>query len=156
MISKKKAIAGAIILVVLSSFFTFTLTNFIAIPVGEKVLISKQEYQSFKDLKKTLSKMLTLEKYIKDNYYKPVDEKQIEDGVIKGLFASLGDPYSVYMNKKEFEEFMTHTKGTYGGIGVIMTPAEDGFITVVSSIEDTPGEKAGIQSGDKIIKVNHK
>ena len=100
--------------------------------------------------------MIGLKGFIEENYYKPVNEVDFEEGIIKGLFKSLNDPYSVYMTKNEFDDFMTHTKGTYGGIGVIMTPGEDGFITVVSPIEDTPGAKVGIQSGDKIVKVNEK
>ncbi|WZL72141.1 S41 family peptidase [Clostridiaceae bacterium 35-E11] len=156
MISKKRIFTGAFILVLITGLLTFTLTNVFALSVGEKVIISKDEYDYYKNLNKTYEKMLSLKGFIKENYYQPVDESKMEDGIIKGLFESLGDPYSVYMDKKEFENFMTHTKGTYGGIGVIMTPGKDGFITVVSPIEDTPGEKAGMQSGDKIVKVNDK
>jgi carboxyl-terminal processing protease len=156
MISKKNAILGAMILVLLTGVITFTLTNVFALSVGEKVIITKQNYDYYKDISKTYNKVLSLKDFIETNYYKEVDESKIEDGIIKGLFQSLEDPYSVYMNKKEFEDFMTHTKGTYGGIGVIMTPGEDGYITVVSPIEDTPGERAGLKSGDKILKVNGK
>lgn len=156
MISKKNAIIGAIILVLLTSIATFTFTNAFALTIGEKVVISKKNYEYYKDLQKTYNKVLSLKEFIEKNYYKPVDESKIEDGILKGLFQALEDPYSVYMTKSEFEDFMTHTKGTYGGIGVIMTPGEDGLITVVSPIEDTPGERAGIKSGDKILKVNGK
>jgi carboxyl-terminal processing protease len=57
------------------------------------------------------------------------------------------------MSKKEYEEFNMETEGEYGGIGVIVTPGDDNLITVVSPIEDTPGERAGIKTGDKIIRV---
>ncbi|KXG75272.1 S41 family peptidase [Thermotalea metallivorans] len=156
MISKKNAIISAIILVLLTSIATFAFTNAFALTVGEKVVISKKNYEYYKDLQKTYNKVLGLKEFIEKNYYKPVDESKIEDGILKGLFQALEDPYSVYMTKSEFEDFMTHTKGSYGGIGVIMTPGEDGLITVVSPIEDTPGERAGIKSGDKILKVNGK
>ncbi|MFZ5969722.1 MAG: S41 family peptidase [Bacillota bacterium] len=156
MISRKNALIGAVIIVMLSSIVTFTLTNAFALTFGQKVVISKENYEYYKGLNESFSKMLTLKDFIDENYYKPIDESKIEDAVIKGLFASLEDPYSVYMTKKEFDDFMTHTKGTYGGIGVIMTPGEDGFVTVVAPIEDTPGERAGMISGDKIVKVNDK
>lgn len=156
MISKKSAITGALILVVLTSVLTFTLSNIFALTVGEKVVISRSDYNYYKDVQKSYGKVLGLKSFIKENYYKDVDVEKMEDGIIKGLFESLEDPYSVYMNAKEFEDFMVHTKGSYGGIGVIMTPGEDGFVTVVAPIEDTPGEKAGLVSGDKITKVDGK
>ncbi|MEW9121201.1 MAG: S41 family peptidase [Thermotaleaceae bacterium] len=156
MISKKSAITGALILVVLTSVLTFTLSNIFALTVGEKVVISRSDYNYYKDVQKSYGKVLGLKSFIKENYYKDVDVEKMEDGIIKGLFESLEDPYSVYMNAKEFEDFMVHTKGSYGGIGVIMTPGEDGFVTVVAPIEDTPGEKSGLVSGDKITKVDGK
>lgn len=156
MISKKKAVIGAIIVAIITSMMTFTVTNIVALTVGNKVVIPKSDFEYYKDIQRTYSKVLALKDFIEKNYYKPVDAEKMEDGIIKGLFASLEDPYSVYMNNKEFDDFMVHTKGTYGGIGVIMTPGEDGFVTVVSPIEDTPGERAGLISGDKIIKVDGK
>ncbi|SHK04325.1 C-terminal processing peptidase-3. Serine peptidase. MEROPS family S41A [Geosporobacter subterraneus DSM 17957] len=156
MISKKNAVIGAIILVIITSMMTFTVTNIVTLTVGNKVVIPKSDFEYYKDIQRTYSKVLALKDFIEKNYYKPVDTEKMEDGIIRGLFASLEDPYSVYMNNKEFDDFMVHTKGTYGGIGVIMTPGEDGFVTVVSPIEDTPGERAGLISGDKIIKVDGK
>ncbi len=149
MISKKRAFVGAVALVIITFLLTFTLTNTVELVLGDKVIISKNNYQSFK-------KMLSLKNFIEKNYYKPVESSILEEGTLKGMFQSLGDPYSVYMDKEEFNEFMVHTKGSYGGIGVIMTPGSDGFITVVSPIEDTPGDRAGMKPGDKILKVNNK
>ncbi|MCT4606864.1 MAG: S41 family peptidase [Marinisporobacter sp.] len=154
MISKRKAAMGALILVLITGMLTFTITNVVGLTIGDRVLISKQNYEYFKELNKEYTKMIYLKDFVKENYYIPVDESKFEDGIIKGLFESLDDPYSVYMNQKEFTSLMEHTKGTYDGIGVIMTAGKDGFITVVSPIEDTPGEKAGLRTGDKIVKVN--
>ncbi|MBS3995112.1 MAG: PDZ domain-containing protein, partial [Alkaliphilus sp.] len=154
MISRKTAFFWVITLSLITGIVTFSMTNIISFSIGEKVVISKQKYEHFQYLNNNFDKMLGLKAFIEENYYQPVDDVNFEDGIIKGLFKALDDPYSVYMSKDEFDSFMTHTKGTYGGIGVIMTPGEDGFITVVSPIEDTPGERAGIQPEDKIIKVN--
>ena len=124
-----------------------------AIEVGEKLLISKDEYDALNEDKKTFAKVIELRKFILENYYQDFDEEQFIDGILKGLFMSLEDPYSVYMGKEEFDRFTEDNEGTYGGIGVIVAPTEDGMITVVAPIEDTPGERAGLKSGDKIIKV---
>ncbi|SHJ62420.1 S41 family peptidase [Paramaledivibacter caminithermalis] len=156
MIKKRTAFIGAIVLIIVTSLFTTVISNMVAIQFNERVYISKNEYERLVAINEKFNKVLYLKKYIEDNYYQPVDEKVFEDGILKGLFEALGDPYSEYMTKSEFDSFMTHTHGTYGGIGIIVTPGEDGYITVVSPIEDTPGERAGIISGDKIIKVNDK
>ncbi|RKD25291.1 C-terminal processing peptidase-3. Serine peptidase. MEROPS family S41A [Caminicella sporogenes DSM 14501] len=156
MIKKRTAFFGAIILIVFTMFVTSIADNMIAIKLGDKVVITKKDYDYMVKLQKDLGKMLELKKFIKKYYYKPVDDKIFADGIIKGLFESLGDPYSVYMTKSEFDSFKTQTKGIYGGIGVIVSPGKDGYITVVAPIEDTPGERAGIISGDKIVKVNDK
>ncbi len=156
MVSKKKVYVWIVIAIMITGISTFTLTNLISVSIGDKVIIPKQNYEYYEEMNQTFSKMMGLKLFIEENYYKSVDDVKFEDGVIKGLFQALDDPYSVYMNKNEYDDFMTHTKGTYGGIGVIMTPGEDGFITVVSPIEDTPGAKVGIKTGDKIVKVNGK
>ncbi|WFD10665.1 S41 family peptidase [Tepidibacter hydrothermalis] len=148
MISRKKAVVWGVALVLISSILTMN----IELAFGDKVLVSKEAFNEYKKY----NKLYSLEQVIEDNYYTDVDEQNLVDGSIKGLFEGLDDPYSQYMNKKEFESFMQYTEGSYSGIGVIITPGEDGYITVVSPIEDSPGFKAGIKSEDKIIKVNGK
>lgn len=156
MIKKRTAFLGAIVIIITTVFVTSIFSNVIAIKLGDRVIISKKDYDYLTDLNKDFNKMLRLKDFIEKYYYKPVDEEAFDDGVIKGLFESLNDPYSVYMTKSEFDSFKTHTQGTYGGIGIIVSPGDDGYITVVTPIEDTPGERAGIISGDKIVKVNDK
>lgn len=124
-----------------------------AIELGEKLLITKEEYDALLAEGETFGKVNELKQFILENYYKDFDETQFVDGILQGLFMSLDDPYSVYFNKEEFAQFNEDNEGTYGGIGVIVAPTDDGMITVVAPIEDTPGEAAGIKSGDKIIKV---
>ncbi|WP_129596638.1 S41 family peptidase [Anaerophilus nitritogenes] len=155
MISKKRAITGAIILVLITGIFTFTVSNIVGLTVGDKVVISKGDYKYYKDLNKTYGKMLGLKEIVTQNYYKPVNEANFEDWLIRGMFAALEDPYSQYMDRAEFKRFMEHTEGNYyGGIGVIMTQGEDGLITVVEPFQGSPGDRAGLKPGDKIIGVD--
>lgn len=152
MISKRTAIFWAIILIIVTAFGTFVVTNTFAISFGNKVVIPKDDFEKIK----SLEKMLTLKEYIKNYYVEGAEDSKLIEGAIKGMVESLGDPYSVYMNKEEFKNFNESTKGSYGGIGVIVTRSEDGYITVVAPIEDTPGERAGLKTNDKIIKVDDK
>lgn len=154
--SKKKATTFTIILVLVTNIATFTISNLLPIPLNKKVIIPKNEYEELSAVYKKYSKAMTIEESIKKNFLKDVKDEKLMDGQLKGMLESLEDPYSTYMTKAEFNDFMEHTKGVYGGIGVIVSPGEDNLITVVSPIEDTPGEKAGLKTGDKIIKVDGK
>lgn len=156
MISKKKAVLGAIVLVFFTSISTFTVSNIIQIPLKEKVLVSRNELDKLMDVYKSQSKVVTLERYIKENYISDIDNKTLEDGQLKGMFESIGDPYSVYMDKEEFDSFMEHTKGTFGGIGVVVSLGEDNRLRVEKTIKGGPSESVGIKRGDKIVKVDGK
>jgi len=150
MISKKKALLIGIILVVVTSMLTFMITNTIEVVMGDRVVVSKSDYENLKDVEK----LLGLKEYIKKNYVEGADDQVLIDGAMKGIFEALGDPYSIYMTPSEFRSMNEMTSGSFGGIGVIVTKSEEGYITVVAPIEDTPGEKAGIKTNDKLIKVN--
>lgn len=156
MISKKKAVIGAIILILLTTVLNLTLGNSIALVLGQKVIISKDTYQYYQTLGDEYGKLFTLKDFLIKNYYKELDEEKLMESAIKGMFQGVEDPYTSYMTENEFTELMTRTQGTYGGIGVIITPGEDGLVTVVSPIEDTPGERAGIATGDKVLAVDGK
>lgn len=146
MISKKKAFIGAMILVITTTF-TAMATQLV---LGQKVIINTKDYNELVKYEK----MFSLKKAIEQDYYLEPNQDQLTEGAIKGMFQGLDDPYSSYMNKDEFTKLMEETEGSFGGIGVYVEPGEDNLITVVAPIEDTPGAKAGITSGDKIIKVD--
>ncbi len=156
MISRREARIRYIIIIIITAVLTFTASNIVQITVKDKVIVKKEDIEELTEIREKYSKLIALEDFINENYLKDVSEEQLLEGELKGLFEALDDPYSLYMTKEEFESFMEHTKGSYGGIGIIVTPGEDNLITVVSPIEDTPGERAGIKTGDKIVKVNGK
>ena len=89
---------------------------------------------------------------IKLDYVEEVEEKKLYEDALRGMLSSL-DPHSMYMSEKEFKEMQLHTKGEFGGLGVVVT--KDGnFIKVVSPIDGTPAAKAGMLSGDYISEIN--
>jgi len=152
MISKKTAFFWALILVIVTAFGTFVVSNTVSISLGNKVVIAQKDFEALK----SIDKLISLKEYVKAHYVEDAEDNRLIEGAIKGMFESLEDPYSVYMTKEEFKNFNESTKGSYGGIGVIVTKGEDGYVTVVAPIEDTPGEKAGLKTNDKIIKVDDK
>lgn len=89
---------------------------------------------------------------IKSAYVEPVDDKTLLENAIKGMLSNL-DPHSAYLEPEAFQELQESTSGEFGGLG-IEVGTEDGFIKVVSPIDDTPASKAGIQPGDLIVKID--
>lgn len=154
--SKRKFITILVIVVLLTNVITFGLTNLLSVTFNNKAYIPKAEYNKLKSVYEQFSKVLYVENYVKENYLRDVDNKKLIDGQLKGMLQSLEDPYSNYMTEEEFASLLQQTSGTYAGIGIVVTPGEDNLITVVSPIEGTPGERAGIKSGDKIIRVDGK
>lgn len=154
MISKKKALVIAVILIVLTASSTFLVSNLVQIPLRQKVLVNKNEYNSIRKVYDNQAKAIALEEFIESNYIDDVDKEKLAEGQLKGMFEAIEDPYSVYMDKEEFKSFMEHTKGTFGGIGVVVSLGEDNRLTVEKTIKNGPSENAGIKRGDKIVKVD--
>jgi carboxyl-terminal processing protease len=88
---------------------------------------------------------------IKKYYVKPVDDKELFDNAIRGMVSGL-DPHSSYLDENDFKELQTSTSGEFGGLGLEVT-MEEGVVKVVTPLVDTPAFKAGIKSGDYIIKL---
>ncbi len=91
---------------------------------------------------------------IKDAYVEEVSDTQLLESAIKGMLADL-DPHSAYLAPKDYEELEESTTGEFGGLG-IEVGMENGFVKVISPIDDTPAAQAGVQAGDLIIKLDEK
>ncbi len=154
MMSKKRFIKILLVVVIITNLITFGLTNLVSVVFNNKAYISKMEYNKLKSTYNKFSKVLMVEDYIEGNYLRNISEEDLIDGQLKGMLQSLEDPYSVYLTEDEYNSLKEQTSGVYAGIGIVVTPGDDNLITVVSPIEDTPGERAGLKSGDKILKVD--
>ncbi len=140
-LSRRNVIFGAILLVV----FTFTATagGFLYLLNGKS-----------NDIMSSLKFFRALE-IVKERYVEPVPIDTLIAGAVKGMVNSLGDPHSIYMDAKMYKEFMIETEGSFNGVGIVIG-MKDKTLTVVSPIEGTPSDKAGIESGDQIIKIDGK
>ncbi len=93
---------------------------------------------------------------LKKDYYQSVDENKLIEGAIYGLAESLQDPYTVYFNKEQMQTFLEKSEGSYVGIGVTVNVDDNGLLTVIEPYEGSPAKEAGMQQGDKIVKVDGK
>jgi carboxyl-terminal processing protease len=91
---------------------------------------------------------------IKANYVEPVDDKKLIREAISGMLTGL-DPHSAFLDAEAFKDLQVGTQGEFGGLG-IEVGAEDGAVRVIAPIDDTPAARAGIKSGDLIIKIDDK
>lgn len=99
--------------------------------------------------------------FIIQNYVDEVDPAKLYEGAMKGMFDALGDPHSVFLDSDMLSDLMRETDGKYAGVGLYIskepgtaTESQPKYVEVVSPIEDTPAWKAGILSGDLIIKID--
>lgn len=134
-------IIAVVLLVITTAFVTRMITV-------RQVLSSNENF----------GKVIVLEKYLRENYLynKDIKDENLETGLLKGLVAGLGDPYSQYLTTEEMAKLSETTTGKFQGIGVIISPDEDGTVTVISPIKGSPADRAGVESGDKILKINGK
>lgn len=141
-INKKRLLLTALILLVIGTVTLFA-TGFV---IGHKVAHAKSD--SYEDLR-AFTRALEL---IKSNYVEDPDTKELIQGAIRGMVSSL-DPHSSYMSERAFKEINMDIKGEFQGVG-IQIGIKNQQLTVISPIEDTPADRAGIAAGDKIMKIN--
>ncbi|MDI9635418.1 S41 family peptidase [Geitlerinema splendidum] len=91
---------------------------------------------------------------IKEDYVEPVSDEKLLTGALNGMLAAL-DPHSTYLDPKAYKELQIQTKSEYGGLGMEVT-LENGVVKVISPIDDTPAQKAGLEPGDLIIAIDKK
>ncbi len=108
--------------------------------------------QAGDDLFSKLKPLLEAYQIIQNEYIDRVDSSKLVEGAIEGMINSLNDPHSQWVSSQEYENVTIRKEG-FGGVGMEIT-VKDNFVTVVSPLEDTPASKAGLQPGDKIIKID--
>ena len=139
----------------MSSFYRrlFAAILFSSLIVGG-VLSAKEETESdpieFEDVRR-LTEVLG---QIKANYVEPVSDQKLLEGAIRGMLDGL-DPHSTYLTSEDFSDLQESTSGEFEGLGIEVT-MENGFVKVVSPIDDTPAERAGLEPGDLIIRLDDK
>lgn len=150
--NKKKWIITTIIIVMVTNTLTYFGSGLLGqfLPFG-KVTVSKSEYNDILKFEKLFLVKAQLDKY----YDGKIDDAVLLEGAIKGMTSSLNDPYTVFMNKKEYDDFNTQTQGNYSGVG-LQVQAENEKILVVDIFEGSPAKKAGLLPKDVIEKVDGK
>lgn len=151
---KKGVLIGAVTAVIIVCLVVL----FVLLGVRSKYVVSfinKNSSDSQKVLDAgTEAKIKELLAQIDYYYYEDVDTEELADGLYKGLFEGIGDPYSVYYTKEEYDSMMASTSGTYYGVGAVLNQDTKTMqVSVLHVYEGSPAEKAGLRDGDIIVKV---
>ena len=110
---------------------------------------------SFADTKETYRQLSIFNEVynrVKEQYVEEVTDKELIEKALNGMLQAL-DPHSSYMNEEVYKEMQIDTSGSFGGLGIEIT-TDKGFIKIVSPIDDTPAQKAGVQAGDYITHLD--
>ncbi len=134
-----------------STYFVVGIMLGLTLAIGHSVYALKDDQDiPFEDLQ-AFTEVLSR---IKSDYVESVDDKSLIEDAIRGMLNGL-DPHSAYLNVSEFADLKIGTTGQFGGLG-IEVGMENGFVKVISPIDDTPAARAGVQAGDLIIKLDDK
>jgi carboxyl-terminal processing protease len=155
--SQKLNRVGYVLLVIAAYFIGATVNN-------NKIsnnIINGSAFQQLNGSAKTLPKSIDsglineVWDIVQKKYVSTINEEKISEGIIGGLVAGLGDPFSAYANKQETKQFAEEISGKFSGIGVEIAIKND-LVTIVAPLKDSPAEKAGIKAGDFIISIDDK
>lgn len=136
-----------------SVFILFTTQCFAESTVDRDSKISSYQY---------LKKLNSVFDFVQKNYVDELDPEILYQGALKGMMDAIGDPYTLYLDSDAMRDLNDTTAGSFGGVGLSITkptentPEKPAYVEVSSPIEDTPGAKAGIQSGDFITAIDGK
>jgi len=124
----------------------------LSLAIGQGVLAKKLDDQNGGLPLETVRTLSEVFGKIKNNYVEDVDDKVLLENAIRGMLTGL-DPHSSYLDTKAFEELRVGTTGEFGGLGIVVG-MENGFVKVISPIDDTPAARAGVKAGDLIIRLD--
>lgn len=158
--NKRSYVFGIITGIILMGFVSIVIlgmskvNNSIIQPLlnGQEKVQGSELGLSYEDLD---NKLKDIDAIIDDKFYEDIDKQAMNEAAYEGYVSGLGDPYTTYFSKEKYNDFMEDSNGSYEGIGVVVTFGENGEdIEVVSPFAGSPGEKAGVLQGDRILKVD--
>lgn len=156
--NKKSYLYGMITGIVAAAFIfvvLFSVARVYGIVTKQMVSVDDNTTQIENKYEEINNKLEAIDSVLDAKYYEDIDWQILDEGAYEGYVNGLGDPYTTYFTKDEYESFVEESNGSYEGIGVIVTLGENGEdIEVLSPFTDSPGEKAGMIHGDRIMKVD--
>ena len=146
--NKRVSIGITIAFIFIAVAITFTATMLYAMKLFDQKIIGVQERAVMYE------KISEIDSVIRQNYYLPIEERKVMNGLASGYISGLGDEYTRYMTSTEIAQMKAASSGQIIGVGLEVVPNASGYAVVKSVITDSPADKVGMQIGDIIITVN--
>ena len=153
---KRNNIYKTIMMIIIAVLITFIVTALGVSRYYEKTEAGLEKIIENNDSKSALdTKIQGIRTYLEKKYLGEFpDDEKLEEAAVKGYVEGLGDEYTEYLTKDEYEQLMTNVVGSYVGIGVYLTQDRNGDTVILMPLEDSPAEAIGLKTGDIIVKVD--
>lgn len=157
--NKANKIYKVIMLILITAIVTFMITSigmynyFVKTNQGRKAVVESIE-KNGDDYSTLNAKLQIVKDYLNDNYIGELNLDKMIEGAIKGYVEGVGDDYTEYLSKDEYEELIVNVTGDFVGIGVYIYKDKDGNLIVLAPMENSPSEEAGIEAGDRILAID--
>lgn len=157
--NKANKIYKVIMLILITGIVTFMITSigmynyFVKTNQGRKAVVESIE-KNGDDYSTLNAKLQIVKDYLNENYIGELNLDKMIEGAIKGYVEGVGDDYTEYLSKDEYEELIVNVTGDFVGIGVYIYKDKDGNLIVLAPMENSPSEEAGIEAGDIILTID--
>lgn len=157
--NKANKIYKVIMLILITGIVTFMITSigmynyFVKTNQGRKAVVESIE-KNGDDYSTLNAKLQIVKDYLNENYIGELNLDKMIEGAIKGYVEGVGDDYTEYLSKDEYEELIVNVTGDFVGIGVYIYKDKDGNLIVLAPMENSPSEEAGIEAGDRILAID--
>ena len=157
--NKANKIYKVIMLILITGIVTFMITSigmynyFVKTNQGRKAVVESIE-KNGDDYSTLNAKLQIVKDYLNENYIGELNLDKMIEGAIKGYVEGVGDDYTEYLSKDEYEELIANVTGDFVGIGVYIYKDKDGNLIVLAPMENSPSEEAGIEAGDRILAID--
>lgn len=157
--NKKNKAYKSIMLVILTALITFLLTtigvyNYFTKTEDGNIEILTKHIETSESTNALDAKIELVKKYLEGHYIGDLDEEKMTEHAVKGYVEGLGEKYTEYLTKDEYEDLLITVRGNYVGIGIYMSQTVNGEIVILMPMEGSPAEEAGLKTGDIITKIN--
>ncbi len=157
--NKANKVYKVVMLILITAIVTFMITSigmynyFVKTNQGRKAVVESIE-KNGDDYSTLNAKLQIVKDYLNDNYIGDLNLDKMIEGAIKGYVEGVGDDYTEYLSKDEYEELIVNVTGDFVGIGVYIYKDKDGNLIVLAPMENSPSEEAGIEAGDRILAID--
>lgn len=157
--NKANKVYKVVMLILITAIVTFMITSigmynyFMKTNQGRIAVVESIE-KNGDDYSMLNAKLQMVKDYLNDNYIGELNLDKMIEGAIKGYVEGVGDDYTEYLSKDEYEELIVNVTGDFVGIGVYIYKDQDGNLIVLAPMENSPSEEAGIEAGDRILAID--